>query len=76
MELKWRKARIDKLPDNVQIVPLWNWNTFAVNMLRCERSFKLYLYGIEIVACIIVKSKVLSFKLYLYGIEMQQYQNI
>ena len=71
MELKYNHfANLAKIAD-VQIVPLWNWNspdTYSPSWTGA--AFKLYLYGIEIrKRC---DNFVFSnaFKLYLYGIEI------
>ena len=48
----WNKLRnkIEMTKENVQIVPLWNWNYIMIDVTVDLETFKLYLYGIEIVS--------------------------
>ena len=48
MELKFEQTTFCKLIDLVQIVPLWNWNSVDTVLFEHSATFKLYLYGIEI----------------------------
>ena len=54
MELKWWLVFLTFNIKLVQIVPLWNWNKVFGLLLHTNIRFKLYLYGIEILAVVLL----------------------
>ena len=49
-------TELQRLVPLVQIVPLWNWNTFSQSSNAWLSLFKLYLYGIEMLSLIIERN--------------------